>query len=288
MDRFPQHRVDGGRRLLPLGMAVAMLAVLALTPALGLASNSRAAVVPSNTSPPTISGTAQVGSTLTATDGSWNGTTPMTFSYQWRRCDENGGSCSSISGATDKTYTLKNVDSANTLRVIVAAKNNEGSASSTSVPSAVVTAAATPAPTPAPAANGCPKPAEAGTSVPVANVSAPARLQLDGFKPSNNTITSGLRSFTIGFHVSDTCGDPVQGANVYATAVPFNQVSIPPETATSNDGWVTLTFNRMAGFPLSSHQQLMAFFVRATKPGENPLAGISTRRLTSLRVNLHG
>src|SRR5258708_1828393 len=223
MNRFPQHRARGGRRLLPIVAAAGLLAALALTPTLGLASNSRAAAAPSNTSPPSISGTTQVGSTLTTSDGNWNGTTPMTFSYQWRRCDENGGSCSSISGATDKTYTLKNVDSANTLRVVVTAKNSDGTDSSTSVPTAVVTAAAAPAPTPA--ANGCPKAAEAGTAVAVANVSAPARLQLDGFKPSTNTITLGMRSFTIGFHVSDTCGDAVQGANVYAPALPLGQVS---------------------------------------------------------------
>ena len=100
-------------------------------------------------------------------------------------------------------------------------------------------------------------------------------------------ITSQLSSFSVRFHVSDTCGQSVSGASVYATAVPYRQVTIPAEAATDNAGWVTLNFGRLAGFPASRNQQLMVMFVRARKPGDPPLAGISTRRLISLRVDLH-
>src|SRR4029077_15600213 len=64
---------------------------------------------PSDQSPPVGPGKPGGGMTLTTSDGNWNGTTPFTFVYQWRRCDSTGGSCSSISGANSSTYVLKAV-----------------------------------------------------------------------------------------------------------------------------------------------------------------------------------
>jgi len=119
-------------------------------------------------------------------------------------------------------------------------------------------------------------------------VVSPARLQVDRFQIVSGRLNAGLRSFSIRVHVSDTCGQAVNGANVYVTAVPYNQITIPREVPTDGNGWAALTFDRLAGFPATREQRLMVMFVRARKPGGSLLAGVSTRRLISLRVNLRG
>jgi hypothetical protein len=238
---------------------------------------------PANTTPPTITGNAAAGSTLTADPGKWNGSGTIAFKYQWRICDANGGACHDIAGATAQTYQLKSADQGNTARVSVTATDSSGSSSTTSVPTARIGAAAAPAPAP----SGCPKAAAGAQSVSVNDVASPARLQIDQFVPSTRPITRGMTSFTVRYHVSDTCGQPVSGATVYSTGVPYNQVTTPSEATTDATGWVTLTFNRLSGFPAARNQELMVMFVRARKAGDNLLAGISTRRLISLRVNLH-
>jgi hypothetical protein len=275
------HRISLGRR----GLTAALLAGAALVLGAvfgGAGSGSAAsASAPTNQSPPTISGTAEVGQTLTASTGTWNGTTPITYTYQWRRCDENGGSCASISGATDKTYTLKGVDSGNTMRVSVTAKNSDGSASATSVPTAVVKAAPAPPPT---TKDGCPT-SGSGTLA-VTSVAAPARLLIDGQSISPTVVSRDASTITLKFHVSACGGRPIQGALVYATAIPFEQFSVPPEATSGADGWATLTMNRDRFFPASPRQQILAVMSRARKPGDPLLGGISVRRLVSFPVRL--
>ncbi len=101
-------------------------------------------VPPTNTSPPTISGAAEEGQTLSADPGSWSGTQPITYAYQWRRCNSAGSSCGDIAGASDQTYTLVTADVGSTIRVAVTASNGAGSATASSAPTAVVQAAPVP------------------------------------------------------------------------------------------------------------------------------------------------
>lgn len=104
----------------------------------GAGSAAAATTAPRNTVRPTISGTARQGEILTAAEGTWSGTQPMTFAYQWRRCDTHGASCSNIVGATSKTYTLTSADVGNRLRVRVRASNSAGSATAISLATAAV------------------------------------------------------------------------------------------------------------------------------------------------------
>jgi len=234
-----------------------------------------AAGKPVNTVAPTISGTPQENSTLTGTNGTWTNN-PSRYDYAWFRCDKNGGSCASISGANKNAYTLTSADVANTIRFRVVASNSAGNNAAVSAPTALVAKFR---------GNGCPP---GGNPDQVTNINSPARLLVDTLQSDPAVVTRSTQTLVVRFHVTSTCGGPVQGALVYATATPYNQFSIPPEQPTGADGWATLTFQRIGGFPVSKRQQLIAIFVRARKSGENVLAGISTRRLVSVHVNLKG
>lgn len=235
-----------------------------------------AAGKPANTAAPGISGTPQEGSTLTGSNGTWTNQ-PTKFTYAWLRCDNKGASCATINGATKNTYVVSSGDVNNTIRFRVTASNSAGDDTAQSGPTAVIGKARGP---------GCP--AGSGNPDQVANINAPARLLVNGLQASPSPVVKGTQTLTVRFHVSSTCGGNVQNALVYTTATPFNQWSVPPEASSGADGWATLTFTRLRGFPVSSKQQLIALFVRARKGGEDPLAGISTRRLVSVRVNLRG
>ncbi len=76
---------------------------------------------------PSISGETRDGQTLTASEGHWRGTRPLTYTYLWRSC--NASECKE---ATGSTYKLQAADVGNTLTVEVTAENAEGSASATS------------------------------------------------------------------------------------------------------------------------------------------------------------
>jgi hypothetical protein len=235
---------------------------------------------PPNTAPPTISGTATVGSTLTANPGTWTGSS-ITFTFQWRQCDASGANCTAITGATGNTYTIASGDVDHTIRVDVTGKDATGSNTVTSAQTATVTTGAAPAPP----ATGCPT--DKSTSpINVSQVTPPARLLIDKQQSRPNVITQSTQTIVLRFHVSACSGRSIVGALVYQTATPYQQFSIS-EVPTGPDGWATLTVHRLNHFPASTNQRLLVVFVRARKSSDDLLGGISTRRLVSFTVNLH-
>ncbi len=206
------------RTLTAAVIALAAVAVGAIFggPGLGRAASAAA---PSNTTPPTVSGTPQAGKTLTADPGQWTGS-PTGYSYQWQRCDKTGAACAGVSGANQRLYDLSSRDVGNTLRVKVTATNGSGSNSATSVPTAVIGAR-----TSLPAPTGCPS---GSGAIPIAQLSPPARLSIATFGSNPQVLTRHVGTLSITVKVTACGGRPVEGALVYAAAVPFNQFAVAP------------------------------------------------------------
>lgn len=256
--------------------ATVVLLVVALTAiaGTGLAAGSAAQAnyAPQNSAAPTISGTPQVGQTLTANPGTWNSETTPTYAYQWQRCDSAGNACAAVPGATAQTYTVQSADVGKTLRVVVTATNPSGSTSATSAQTAVVSQ-------PGPA--GAIKTTQGATSIPASSVNLPERLIINGVQYSPRVLTT-RNAFTMRVHVVDTRGYLVRDALVKVTALPYAWAHAREEVRTDLNGWANITVTPTRNMPLS-HGALV-FQARARVEGQSLLAGSSTRRLVQVGI----
>jgi len=82
---------------------------------------------PVNTVAPVVTGSTDLGATLTGTNGTWTGDATITYTYQWQR-DNGAGVFSNISGATAITRVIDANDQGKTLRLGVTATNGVGNA----------------------------------------------------------------------------------------------------------------------------------------------------------------
>lgn len=250
-----------------LGLLLAVAAGVVLGAVFGQPGAGQAAstVRPQPKTLPTISGTAEVGVTLVATRGTWKGS-PTSFHFAWNRCDTTGAACVALGGATGKIYTPTINDVGHTLRVSVTARNSSGSTTATSAATAVVPP------------SGCP--GGSGT-VGIAALTPPSRLSISAASVAPR-VSRSTNTIHLHFQITACRGRPVQGASVFATAVPYNQFTVGQGTTAAN-GTVVLTESRRAGFPASRHQRLLAVFVRVWKQGEPVTAGVSTSRVVAFR-----
>jgi hypothetical protein len=81
---------------------------------------------PNNTSSPTASGTPAVGQTLSCSNGSWSGISPISYTYKWLRDG------STIEGATGSSYTVQSADQGHGVACEVTATNSKGHSSAKS------------------------------------------------------------------------------------------------------------------------------------------------------------
>src|SRR5215213_9653501 len=86
--------------------------------------------------------TPQYNQTLRVDPGTWGGTEPFDFAYQWQRCNGDGGACVDIEGSIGAQYTTIAEDVGQTLRVVVTASNGAGEAGGMSEPTRPVEAVA--------------------------------------------------------------------------------------------------------------------------------------------------
>lgn len=87
---------------------------------------------PVNTVAPAITGTAQVGETLTLSNGTWAGSPSPSYTRRWQISDDGLDGWTNISGATATTYSPVEGDVGKFLRGVVTATNTSGVVSAVS------------------------------------------------------------------------------------------------------------------------------------------------------------
>lgn len=244
-------------------------AVLLATGGLALGSSSSAQYEyghPAPTSDPVISGTPQVGQTLTTSNGTWSSSSNINlYSYAWGRCDAAGNNCVGIGGATTNKYTLVDADQGHTIRSYVTARNANGTTTAQSKQTGVVAGPAYPT----------------GKVVDAKQVVLPNRLVVDSVKYSANPIRARQTPTTMQVHISDTKNNSVSNALVFVEGLPYSRVSEMPEVRTNSTGWATVQLQPDKFFPRKGY---LVLFVRARVEGQDMLGGTSTRRLVQVTI----
>ncbi|MFZ4112268.1 MAG: beta strand repeat-containing protein [Ilumatobacteraceae bacterium] len=92
---------------------------------------------PVNSVLPVLSGTAEIGQTLSASTGTWSGS-PTSYSYEWMWSSTASGSYAPIANATSNSYSVSDTDAGRYIKVIVTASNVGGSAAALSSATSMV------------------------------------------------------------------------------------------------------------------------------------------------------
>jgi hypothetical protein len=225
---------------------------------------------PQATAPPLITGTPTVGQHLSTTNGSWNGSKPITYAISWQRCNTVVTDCTDL-GKSGPSYTVVAGDAGQRIRTKVTASNSVGQSSALSVPTAIVQ-------------QGGGGGGGGGGAVDVKDVGpAGERLIVDKVTFNPNPVTSRNVPIQVKITVKDTNGKLVKGALVFFRSTPV-VASIPTDAPTGSDGTVSYTIHPEGDFPIKNSYSVQ-FFVKAYRQGDPSLAGISGTRLVQVATH---
>ena len=127
--------------------------------------------------PPSLTGAPVVGTLITAYPGHWVGTAPVTYAYQWMRCQ---GSCTPVPGASGFQYRVTTADEGYALEFVVTVIDPAGSVVATAGPTAAV---------PVPPTTGQSSSAADPSAAPATSGSnAPAQANSGGQPPAQTTV----------------------------------------------------------------------------------------------------
>jgi hypothetical protein len=251
-----------------LAAAVAILVGL-LTTGASIAATSQDK--PTNTKPPAIAGSAVENGRLHADPGTWTGDQPITFRFRWLRCNPAGGNCIQIQNATGDDYTARTSDVGKTLRVRVTASNDFGSAAALSARTDTVQAAPQ-------EPSGRIQLPSGETSVAASSIPKGERMIVSQVRFEPNVLTSRTQPITIRIRIMDTRSFVIRDATVFVRSTP--RVTTGGRQQTATDGWVTFELQPLSTFQLK--RGALQFFVKASRAGDPPLAGVAAYRLVQV------
>ena len=241
----------------------------AATAAVSAAANNLA------TGAPTITGTAQVGQTLTAgTTGIMDadGLTNVSYTYQWIRVD--GGTETNISGATASTHTLVAADQGTTIKVRVSFTDDASNAETlTSTATAVVSAAPNTLPS---ASNGT-----VTTNEDTARTFAAADFNFLDTDPGDTL--SNVRIVTLPASGKGTLalsGTPVT-ANQVVAATNIGTLTYTPPANANGTGYASFTFKVSDGTAESAAAYTMTITVTAVNDAPTVATAIPDQPATA-------
>jgi hypothetical protein len=244
-----------------------------------VASNATAIIAnpatgrPRNSVQPTIAGTPSQGQTLRVTPGVWNGTQPITYTFNWLRCDTSGNNCVQQPGFNDDAYVVREGDVGKTIRARVNARNSRGDASRLTAQTAVVSGPQGP-PGVITLPNG-------EKSIPASSVPANESLVVDQTVFGTNPVRSRTAPFQVRIKVKDTRGFVVRDALVFFRSTPLVTKNAQDQR-TGQDGWLTLTVTPEQDFPELRNGYSLQFYVKAYRQGDPVLGGVAGTRLVQV------